>query len=123
MENNEDLFNDEFFWEDEDENEEKFPIDAKRFEIKGLSGRSQYVIIDNQGIMITFPDNLQKNHNYQATATALSRIISIAQQAGIGMNGIKKQLEESSMQKHDTPYVLLEAINKYEIIIGEKNDI
>lgn len=87
---------------------------GKRYRIKGLKNRDQYVIIDDQGIMITFPDNKEENLNYQATATALTRIMSIAQQAGISMGGIKKQLEESSMQKHDTPYILLEAIKKYE---------
>lgn len=88
--------------------------DCKRFDIKGLKGRSQYVIVDDQGIMVTFPDNKEENWQYQATATALTRIISVAQQAGICMEGIKKQLAESSMQKGDTPAILLEAIEKYE---------
>lgn len=89
-------------------------INSKRFKIKGLKGRDQYVIVDNQGVMITFPDNKMDNWNYQATATALTRVVSVALQAGVCIEGIKKQLHESSMQKHDTPYVILEAIEKYE---------
>ena len=100
--------------DDIDDIDEKFPADGKRMRLKGLKGRDQYVIVDEYGIMITFPDNKMENWNYQATATALTRLISIAQQGGICLEGIKKQLLESSMQKHDTPYILLEAIEKYE---------
>jgi hypothetical protein len=89
---------------------------GKRFEIIGLKGRSQYVIVDEEGVMVTFPDNERENWNYQATATALTRMISLAQRAGVEMKFIKKQLKESSMQKRDTPAVILEAIEKFENI-------
>lgn len=87
---------------------------AKRFRIRGLKGRDQYVIVDDECVMVTFPDNHQANANYQATATCLTRLISVAIQNGIDMKIIKKQLRESSIQKGDTPSVILEAIEKYE---------
>jgi len=93
---------------------EEKPYDGKRFTMKGLGGTSQYIIIDTDGIMITFPNNKHKNWNYQATATALTRVISIALQGGIDIEGIKKQLKESVMQDNDTPHILLKAIKKYE---------
>lgn len=104
--------------EEEDENED-IPFMGYRFKIDGLDNRSQYIIVDTNGLMVTFPDNHMENWNYQSTATALTRIISIALQAGIEMEGIKKQLKESSMKEGDTPDVLLTAINKYEKIINE----
>lgn len=88
--------------------------EGKRFRIDGIKGRDQYVIVDTDGIMVTFPDNRQENWNYMATATALTRVISVALQAGVDMEGVKKQLSESTMQEGDTPSVLLTAIEKYQ---------
>jgi len=89
------------------------PIDCKRYRIRGLKGRDHYVIIDDEGIMVTFPDNLVENYPYYAAATALARMVSVSAQAGLGMAIIEKQLSESSMQNNDLPHVLLQAIKKY----------
>jgi len=87
---------------------------GKRFKLSGIMNRDQYIIVDEDGIMITFPNNKIKNWNYMATATALTRVISVALQAGVDVEGLKKQLKESTMQKGDTPDVLLTAIKKYQ---------
>lgn len=99
---------------DEEYRKEHGPWDGKRFDIKGLGGRDQYVLVDDIGLMVTFPDNLPENWNYQSTATALARMISIAIEAGVGIEQIKKQLRDSSMQENDTPHVLLQAMEKYD---------
>ena len=88
--------------------------EGKRFKIHGIQNRDQYVLVDEDGLMITFPNNKIRNWNYMATATALTRVISIALQAGVDIEGIKKQLKESTMQKGDTPYILLNAIEQYQ---------
>jgi hypothetical protein len=90
------------------------PWDGERYDIMGLAGRRQYIIADGDGVMITFPDNDPKHWNYQATATALARMTSIAIQAKIDINKIKKQLKESSIQEGDTPHIILQAVQKYE---------
>jgi hypothetical protein len=89
------------------------PIDCKRYRIRGLKGRDHYVIIDDEGIMVTFPDNDIRNYAYHAAATALARMVSVSMQAGLGMAIIEKQLTESSMQEYDLPHVLLQAIKRY----------
>ena len=87
---------------------------GKRHEIRGLKGRDHYILIDDEPcVMITFPDNNPENWNYQSTATALARIISVAMQHGVPCDMVKKQLKESSMQEKDTPSVLLEAMEKH----------
>lgn len=88
-------------------------IDCRRYRIHGLKGRDHYVIIDDEGIMVTFPDNNIENYPYQAAATALARMVSVSAQAGLGMAIIEKQLSESSMQNNDLPHVLLQAIKRY----------
>lgn len=90
------------------------PWDGKRYELMGLNERSQYILIDDEGVVITFPDNKFANKNYQATATALTRTISVCLRAGVNREIIKKQLRESSYQKGDTPDILLTAIEKFE---------
>lgn len=87
---------------------------GKRYRKEGLKQRDQYIIVDEEGIMITFPDNRPQNWNYMATATALTRIISVCMQAGVDIEGIKKQLKESTMQKGDTPDILFASITEYQ---------
>lgn len=90
------------------------PSFGKRFRLNGLRNRDQYIVVDDEGVMVSFPDNAQENWNYQATATSLTRMISIAIRAGVGTEIIKKQLRESSMQARDTPDLILTAIERYE---------
>jgi hypothetical protein len=95
------------------------PINCKRYRIHGLKGRDHYVIIDDESIIVTFPNNLVENYPYQAAATALSRMVSVSLRAGLGTAIIEKQLSESSMQNNDLPHVLLLAIKRYK---EDKND-
>lgn len=100
--------------------EEDGPFEGERYSIMGLEGRKQYIIVDNNGMIITFPDNDRKNWQYQATATALARMVSIAMEARVPIDRIKKQLRESSIQLGDTPDILLLALEKYEVKKGIK---
>lgn len=99
---------------------ENGPWEGERYDLKGLKGRDQYVLIDDEGMMISFPDNKHENWNYQSTATALTRMISIAIRFGVKYEVIMKQLRDSSMQKGDTPDLLLQAIEKYHGIKREE---
>lgn len=98
-------------------------FDGKRIELTDINGRKQYFMIDTDGIIVTFPDNERQNWNYQATATALTRMISIIMTGNATMKSVKKQLRESSKQKGDTPDLTLQTIERYEEAMNVNKEI